>query len=545
MKDRRRVGRVADFAIAEGNGVLLWSAPVGLEASPRSSAFSSIILRIASFAFLMQLFLFAATSLFAAVPGASGEQTVLHIDSGPHLFVDDLLVAERSGLIRRVHPCEKLPRPVLEAEKPWEEQRVYIYGSVFPSPQNSGFLMWYMSREGDNPDMSKRDSRLQVGGPDLLLYATSKDGVHWRRPDVQVYDYEGSRANNIVFAMHSPSVLYDADEPDPAYRYKVLGFRRPVPGKQERGCYAAHSADGILWKLYPKNPVIDGGDTVTLSRNPKTGEYLAFFKRRAEVRGYARRVVYVAWSKDMQNWSEASLPVVPDEEDDKWVQNPPQRTEFYTMSAFPRGEQLIGLITVFNLEVVQDSKPGRSPNDGPLEVQLAHSRDGKEWSRCKDRSPIIPRGPQAYDAGSILGVSNIPVINGDQMWLYYTAMTTTHGGSLPEKRMSIGRAAWRLDGMVSLDAGCEEAVLETVPLELEGRRLEVNADASRGQMTVELLDRDGNALPGYGAEDCRRICSDGVRQEICWAKRPLLPENQPLRIRFRLKNTSLYAFYLH
>ena len=519
-------------------------------------AFPSIILRIASFVLMTQLFLFAATSVSAAgafeqqglfVSGESGvtrEQTALHIDCGPHLFVDDVLVAERRGLVRRVHACEKLPRPVLEAEKPWEGLRTYMYGSVFPCPQNGGFLMWYMGRESENPDMSKRDRRLQLHGVDLVLHATSKDGVHWLRPDVRVYDYDGSRANNIVVAMHSPTVLYDADESDPAYRYKMLGWLPNRPGKQQKGCYAAHSADGILWKYYPENPVIDGGDTVTLSRNAKTGEYLAFFKRWLLVRGYTRRVVYVASSKDMQNWSEASLPIAPDEEDDKWVQNPPQRTEFYNMSVFPRGEQLIGLVTVFKLERIQDPLPGRSPNDGPLEVQLAHSRDGRKWTRCEDRSPVIPRGPHAYDAGSILGVSNIPVIDGDQMWLYYTAMTTTHGGALPEKRMSIGRAAWRLDGMVSLDAGGEEAVLETVPLEFEGRRLAVNADASRGQMTVELLDRDGNALPGYGVEDCTPIRNDGVRQEIRWAKGPLLPENKPLRIRFRLKNTSLYAFYL-
>ncbi len=57
----------------------------------------------------------------------------------------------------------------------------------------------------------------------------------------------------------------------------------------------------------------------------------------------------------------------------------------------------------------------KKPHNGIIDVQLVHSRDGRKWSRCSDRNPIIPLGPNRYDAGSIFGLCNAPVIVGDEM----------------------------------------------------------------------------------------------------------------------------------
>ena len=61
------------------------------------------------------------------------------LDSTPRLFVDDHLVAARSGVVRRVEPCRKLIGPVLEAESPWEGSRVYVYGTVLRDPADGVF----------------------------------------------------------------------------------------------------------------------------------------------------------------------------------------------------------------------------------------------------------------------------------------------------------------------------------------------------------------------------------------------------------------------
>jgi hypothetical protein len=213
------------------------------------------------------------------------------------------------------------------------------------------------------------------------------------------------------------------------------------------------------------------------------------------------------------------------------------------MSVFPCAGQFLGLVTHFRYTGPPGERgPLQSGDDGPVDVQLVHSRDGRTWQRCEDRSAVIPTGPHPYDSGCILGVTNGPVVVGDEMWFYYTAITTTHGGYVPQKQISIGRAAWRLEGLVSLDAGDQGGVVETVPLDPTGDRLIVNADAAGGELRAAVFDTQGRALPGYAATDCAALRADAVRHAICWKDHDRLPARRPLRIQFSLQQARLFSF---
>ena len=172
-----------------------------------------------------------------------------------------------------------------------------------------------------------------------------------------------------------------------------------------------------------------------------------------------------------------------------------------------------------------------------------HSRDGRKWERFFDRTPIIPRGePGSFDAGCILCSADRPVICGDEVWHYYTAINTMHGGTMPPKTVTIARASWRLDGFVSLDAGHLGGVVETVPLNLPAGQLVVNADASQGSLAVELLAADGQTVPGFSQEECTAIRSDSVRHNVRWQGHQRTPENGPVRLRFHMDTAQLYSF---
>lgn len=443
------------------------------------------------------------------------------------LFVDDVMIAHKEGVVRKAHACQKLDRPVLTADKPWErtdiDRRIYVYGTAMPQEDGSGYRLWYMRF------------------PDVLQYATSEDGVHWERPNLGMSEFEGSTDNNrLGFRFHSPSIVLDPNPEDPDKRYKMLGYynRDGI-----RGYCMAYSPDGLHWEQYEKNPVLPGGDTCTLAYDPETAEFFAFHKRNAEIRGEMRRLVYLAVSKDTQNWSEPELVMAPDEIDDRQTRAKGGiNSQFYNMSAFRYGSQWLGLVTHFQYMGEPPEKgPKQSGHDGPIDVQLVHSRDGRQWSRCEDRSPVIPNGPHDYDAGCILGVTNTPIVTEDEVWIYYSAITTTHGGYIPKKQISIARAAWRLDGWCSLHAG-EEGVVETVALEPEGDSLVVNAAAANGRVTVAVLDASGNPIPGYAHTDCVPLQGDGVRQAVRWKDQTQLPSGQPLRLRFHLKNADLFSY---
>jgi len=450
-------------------------------------------------------------------------------DSGEkQIFADDRMINVLKGLHRKAHAAGKLEKPVLEADKPWEQgemidgkrdRRIYIYGTVLKDQESGNFRMWY--------------NRIRNS-----YYATSPDGVNWERPVVNP-----AGKNNMInlFEFHSPSFIYDQWEKDPSKRYKAVGSGNKV------GYMAAYSADGINWKLYPKNPILESSDTITLAQDPVTHEYLAFHKT-YKYPGIKGRQIFLSVSNDMQNWSPPEPVMVTDETDHLEARRLPDGThsEFYNMSAFPYAGQWLGLVTHFRRtgepKVKKGSGWAQSNAEGPIDIQLVHSRDGRSWHRCSDRSPVIPLGPYLYDSGSILGLCNAPVIHNDQMWMYYTAMTTTHGGYLPDKVMSIARASWRIDGMVSLRAEKEEGFVETVLLKPDGRQLIVNVDAGSGMLLSELTDENGQPLEGYAKQDCVPVQADSVRQPVGWRNKNTLPENRAFRIRFYLKSGDLFSY---
>jgi len=431
----------------------------------------------------------------------------------PLLFADDSGIAAKTGVKRTVHPAKTRKEPVLEPDQPWEGQRVYVFGSVHMDETTNRMRLWYLAF------------------PDYVLHATSVDGVRWVKEPLGLHDYKKSTANNIVHRLHSPSVQFDAGEKDPEKRFKMLGCRTGT----KPSYHAAFSPDGLHWTPHPGNPVLKGGDNIMLARHPVTGEYLAFHRQGASLRGFRCRTVWLARSHDFQTWSEPELVFAPDEKDDTWATGPDQRTEVYNMSVYPHAAGFIGLPTMFRLTKripKSEAKSGQSPDDGPIDVQLVSSADGRTWERSEPRLNMIPRGaPGTFDGGSILGVSSTAMHFGDETWVYYTAMTTTHGGPIPPKRLSIGRAEWRRHGFVSLDAAGQGRV-ETKPLQLSAPTLIVNANASRGEMRVTLLEADGRPIS----------VSNVLRaDETRWCAFTNAPTDRPVRVVLELNNTRLYS----
>lgn len=476
--------------------------------------------------------LLALVCLWLIVASARGAEKAIPLGELPLWFVDDGGVEKRTGVYHTVHKAETLDKPVIEPERPWEGGRLYIYGSVYADPQSNELRMWYMS------------CSTAEQGSDHVLMATSKDGLDWNKPSLGIVEFKGSRDNNIVFDLHSPSVLFDPHEKDPARRYKLLGSQK-AKGKGYRGYDAAFSPDGLHWSYHPKNPALASSDTITLTQNPQTGEYLAYHKRPMAQDQYRRRVVWLSRSADFNTWTEPELVLVPDAQDDAWVKHAPERTEIYNLSVFPHAAGFLGLPTMFRVLAEQPRntvKPAQSPLDGPIDVQFVTSIDGRTWQHKLPRDNVIPRGaPGTFDGGAILGVSSTPVHVGDKTWVYYTAINTGHGGTLPTKRLTIGRAQWRRDGFVSLDADPTGGRIETKSLRLAGPTLRVNANAARGELRVALREVDGRSIAGYALDDCQPMKVDSTTWTVKWRDRTAVPTDRPVHVVIELKSTSLYS----
>ena len=495
---------------------------------------------------------------------------------GTQLFIDDLLIHKRQGLTRTLHPATKLAEPVLSPEpgRPWEHdgplgsKRVFLLGTVLFDKPREQYRMWYMTRLG--PDHGHRipglymprpgrgaaamydSSRTDVYGRtfadndrgDLTCYAESEDGIHWTRPNLGVFQFDRNPDNNIVWDLHGTSVFLNEDESDPQRRYKAIGFCR-----RYRNIFLLTSPDGIHWS--------DKGLTEPVMHRSNEGPCNVVYDREAGLyRAYmttkrgAKDLRHIEYSESERlegPWTAPRLLLYPGPEDDALgkARYGAIRAEFHNMSGCRYGNMYVGILGALYVRRDQEPALDRATPDGPIDAQLVHSRDGVKWHLFEDRSPVLPRGgPGSFDECMILFTGKEPLVEEDQVHWYYTGSDTEHGARVKDKLMSIGRATWRLDGFVSLDAGSEGGVLETVPLQVPDGRLEVNADADGGTLAIEVLFPDGQVQPGFSARDCALISGDDVRHLVRWSQGGLSAAQRPLRLRFALRHARLYSFRL-
>ena len=486
----------------------------------------------------------------------------LRIDTKTQLFVDDLLIHHKEGIVRRVQPATKMDKPVLTPEHPWEfsyhpeddgvGKRIYVYGTVFFDSLQDRYRMWYMSRMSHRHDFAIPELEIPGGGNihrDLTLYATSTDGIRWEKPDLGLCHFNrltgsgenivGDTQNNIMLDFHGASIFLDREEPDPQKRYKAIGFIRRF--EEIRICY---SPDGIHWSEPQPSADRRNEGSFNACYVPGLGRYVVGSIIRSNDPRYEfinhegqrgrKRVVTTLISKgrDLERWEETMV-IYPDDYD-------PPSTQFYGMAPFTYGDN--GIIFGF-LHVFDYIGPGSANDDGPIEAQLVYSRDGREWHRTEDRSPVIPLGPKgSIDGGMIIMTALGTSMHDDELVAYYTAGNTGHGAPVKNRHFTIARASWRRDRLVVLQADGERGIVETVPLETTGNRLEINADAMNGRIAVEVLDTDGNAQSGYSGAACDAINDDSLAHEVRWEGGDLSSIRRPFRLRFVMHNAKLYAF---
>jgi hypothetical protein len=470
------------------------------------------------------------------------------VGSQSQLFVDKVLVRDADNVAFTLHPARKHPEnPLVKADKPWEGWRLEIYGNVIYDEEEQIFKMWYL---GEEPEAFPNYA---------AFYATSKDGIHWEKPLVGTVKTEKYAEHNVVGEnIILPCVIKDNADPDPAKRYKMIGW------EQKLGQYHTFiSPDGLNWTRFSKEPLCRGGDVITGYYDEQRELYVAFPKIGYMVRGHNRRVFWIITSKDFVTWTKPKLVITPDLRDDasslarieevRSILDVPDnpdlmRTEFYGVGAYPAESCTLAFLWMFTIN--NEARYGNQ--EGPGEIQLAVSRDLEHWDR-PFRTPCVPRGAIGeWDCGFFCTQSRALQV-GDEVWLYYVGSNCTHGtpclyraegtGRLTEFTGAIGLAIWDLDRFVSVDAPAEGGSLTTVPVLFAGNRLEVNASTKPGgSIVVELLDAAGNPLDGFGPS--APVTGDNLRHVVSWGGGQDVGKlaGQPITLRFDMKDAELFAF---
>ena len=433
------------------------------------------------------------------------------------LFIDDTWIERLDNVAKGVLPAKKVSQqPLIERDQAWEKEwLIGSYINVIYDDEENVFKMWY--------GVGRKLSEARGDQADGLAYAVSKDGLHWEKPLLNLFEDSGSKENNLVFPFFrwgaGTGVMKDPVETDPAKRYKMLfmfqsgdmifaGIVQPV-------C-VAYSADGIHWDV-PKNwvnPVIpQGSDTHLVAYWDATiHRYVVYLRGQPNV-----RVICMAESQDFLNWTPRKVIVAPDEFD------PPQDHEFYGMSSMAYRDFRIGFLSVFHTLyegwIAQNEIEDWMPDwMNQMDIQLTYSGDGRTWHRAGNREPVLNCGLRGcYDSGTVYP-PHAPFVRDNEIWLYHGGSNELHGESPrydEQPRRGINLAKIEKDRLVGLRAEAQ-GVVTTAPLSIRPNQLCINADASGGALQVEIVDPFDRIVPGHGKDDCIPFAANETAYRVKW-----------------------------
>ena len=462
-----------------------------------------------------------ATALIAVwIAAAAPDEPALRfapVGLRKQLFVDDFIVAEQKNVTRELGQVVRANegRPIFTDG--------WFYGTVLHD--KGRFKLWF-----------------RKPGTQGYGYAESQDGLRFeKKTDLKGINFAGD---------YTLAVEIDAAEKDPKHRYKAA---YDAPGM---AAGIAHSADGIAWTPYHGGRPVTGRAADTYNQllwDPLAKTYRLFTRTDFGTAGGATEL---RGTRSMTNPDPKSQPTkwttVREWKFDKEGKAEAKRRQIYATTCWIYEGVYFALLSVY--EYPGDVSEGKTTNSKKrherdvMNFYIAVSRDGASWdlSWVYAGRPFVPRGPDgAFDQDLILPASTI-VTHAEKHWIYYAGGNERHGTEETrfDRQHAIGLATMRLDGFVALTAGNQFGTVLTRPFKLEGERLSVNIDATRGEASVELLDAAGKPIDGFAGGAAARVQNvDQLRWEPRWLQSDLAAlKNQTVRLRFTLRNAKLYSF---
>jgi len=372
----------------------------------------------------------------------------------------------------------------------------------------------------------------------MTAYAESEDGVHWRKPELGIIEFEGSKANNLVWDGGPGNLApFRDDNPDskPDERYKAVA--------RSQDLHALVSPDGLHWKLTENSPI--STDRPFDSHNiafwdAETKRYVAYTRgiRKTGKVGKGMNAKFfdgVRWvrrttSKDFRTWT----PLEPIQTGDA------PREELYT-NATIRYERAPDYLLMFpsRFASAREPKPGWKFGKGVNDIAFLSSRDGIKFDRTFMEAFIRPGLDQGnWHERSLYMERGVLQTSPTELSLY-----CMQNWRLPT--VHIRRYTLRPDGFVSVRGPYEGGQLITRPLTFSGKQLRMNFSTSAvGSVRIECQDADGVPLPGFELQDSVEQYGDKLDHPIKWRDGADLSAlaGRAVRLRFVLSDADLYAF---
>jgi len=474
------------------------------------------------------LCVFLLAFVILAVPATARAEQPVDIGSRLELFVDRYIIDRLDGAELRLH--EPNPAGVaIRFDKPWEGP---FCGYITVIKDGGVFRMYYRGLPVAGRDGSEDEA---------TCYAESRDGITWTKPNLGLYEINGTKANNVILSDYAPithnfSPFIDT-KPGIAEseRFKAFG------GTVHSGLIALVSGDGVRWRKLRDEPVLTEGafDSQNVAFWSESENcYCCYFRTWTEggFKGY--RTISRSTSQDFITWT---APVAMEFGD-----TPTEH--LYTNQTYPyfRAPHIY-------LAVPMRFMPGRKVLTD--EQALSLGVNPKYKSDCAEAVFMSSRGGKVYDRTFMEGFIRPGTDPGN--WASRAGLTAL--GIVPTGPAEISiykqahyaqpsihllRFTLRTDGFVSVNAPYGGGEMVTKPIVFEGSELAINYSTSAaGYVKVEIQDEVGTPFPAYSLENAEEIVGDMIERTVSWNDGsdvgPL--SGKPVRLRFVMKDADIYS----
>jgi len=507
-----------------------------------------------SVSFVAVLFGSIMISLLCFLMGTSAVQAdePIQLGSERELFCDDWLVSSMQNCELMVH------QPVREniaivCDAPWEGNACG-YWTVLYDDQAKIYRAYCHAWGLDNGETS--------GHRLVITTYESLDGINWTKPNVGLFDWEGTTENNIVLnyaadgsECHDFSPYIDLNpEATPDARYKATGASMNM-----KGVFAYKSPDGLHWTPISPEPVYTKGafDSQNVSFWSEIEQKYVLYYRVFSEPGYVGiRMVKRAVSDDYVHWTDEGPLLFPEGE------GPIMEAQYYVNQIKP----------YYRAKHLYIGFPARYVDNG----LIPSTKLLPEWEKREKRIAIAERlGTAVTDSVYITSRDGIhfrrsneafmaPGLRISDNWCYgdnyiawHVVETDSTHDDMP-RELSIyatesystdavsrlRRYSLRIDGFGSVHAKNPESEMVTKPFVFDGKELSLNLSTSAaGCVRVEFLDENGTPVPGFTAEDCDYFFGDTLDWRASWQGNRDVSAlaGKTVALRFKMREADLYS----
>lgn len=189
--------------------------------------------------------LLAVLVLLSVASTVSAQTDVVNVGSDKQLFLgpwakdgrDTHLVESMTKVSMTTNPARVTGERLVELDQPWEGDRLMDL-SMFVLRDGETFRMYYGALAKYPMIWAEPNCR-------ILCYAESKDGIHWEKPNLGLFEWKGSRKNNIILPnddfkyvmseFAGPGVFIDPQAKRSEEKYKLIMKMTPVRSFSDSG----------------------------------------------------------------------------------------------------------------------------------------------------------------------------------------------------------------------------------------------------------------------------------------------------------------------